>query len=749
MSTSTYKIKGMHCASCASNIERALGKTDGIHSASANYGTESVKVDFDEAKITPEKMSEKIKPLGYSLILEEKTNIPEHHHHDLKAHELYLLKNKIRLALPLAGLSVLVMIWEILSKNYELLPMMSDSVSQIINIIMALSATAVLIYSGRDYLLGIWRFIRFGKANMDTLIGIGTLTAYLYSMIVTIFSSSLGKFIDVDQKYFDVTIVVIGLITLGKYLEARSKSQTGAAIAKLLSLGAKTALVLRNNKEVEIPVEEVKHGDLIIVKPGGKIPVDGQITEGSSNIDESMITGEPMPALKKIGNKVVAGTINGRGSFTFKATGVGSETMLAQIIKIVEEAQNSKAPIQKLADQISAIFVPIVLVISAVTLILWLAIGSSSLGFDKALSFGLVSFVGVLVIACPCALGLATPTAIIVGVGKGAANGILIKNAEVLEKVHKITTLIVDKTGTITIGHPEFIKLENFSKKSDNELLQILASLEQKSEHPIAEAILNYAKKNSIELKKIEKFENIEGQGINGQIGDAEYFAGNLRLIQNLKLDFNSSKLSFQGTPIVLATKNEVLGIIEVGDKVKPESKAAIAELHQIGIKVIMATGDQKQAAENIAKLAGIDQIEAEVLPKDKRDLVVKLQKEGQVVAMAGDGINDAPALAQADVGIAMGTGTDIAIESADLTLLHGDISKISHAIKLSRLTLKTIKQNLFWAFAYNVIGIPLAAGLFYPITGWLLSPIFAGAAMALSSVSVVSNSLRLKSKKL
>ncbi|KKQ86372.1 MAG: ATPase, E1-E2 type:Copper-translocating P-type ATPase:Heavy metal translocating P-type ATPase [Berkelbacteria bacterium GW2011_GWA2_38_9] len=746
MNSQTFKVKGMHCASCASNIERTLGKSDGVKSALANYGTESVKVDFDETKISPEKMSEKIKPLGYSLILENEATVPENHHHDLKAHELYLLKNKIRLALPLAGLSVFLMIWEIFSKNYQVLPMMSDSVSQIVNIIMALAATAVLVYSGRDYLLGIWRFIRYGKANMDTLIGIGTLTAYSYSMIVTIFSSSLSKFIDVDQKYFDVTIVVIGLITLGKYLEARSKSQTGAAIAKLLSLGAKTALVLRNSKEVEIPVEEVKHGDLIIVKPGGKIPVDGAITEGSSNIDESMVTGEPMPALKKIGDKVVAGTINGRGSFTFKATGVGSETMLAQIIKIVEEAQNSKAPIQKLADQISAVFVPIVLVISAVTLIAWLVIGSGSLGFDKALSFGLVSFVGVLVIACPCALGLATPTAIIVGVGKGAANGILIKNAEVLERVHKINTLIVDKTGTITIGHPEFIKLENFSKKTDNEFLQILASLEQKSEHPIAEAILNYATKKSIDLKKVEKFENIEGQGIKGRIHDVEYLAGNTKLIKNSKFKIQNN---FQGTPIILATKDEVLGVIEVGDKVKPESKSAIAELHRLGIKVIMATGDQRQAAENIAKLAGIDQIEAEVLPKDKRDLVIKLQKEGRVVAMAGDGINDAPALAQADVGIAMGTGTDIAIESADLTLLHGDISKISQSIKLSRLTLKTIKQNLFWAFAYNIIGIPLAAGLFYPITGWLLSPIFAGAAMALSSVSVVTNSLRLKNKKI
>lgn len=749
MNIQTFKIKGMHCASCASNIERVLGKADGVRSASANYGTESVKVDFDEAKITPQKMSEKIKPLGYSLILENQTTVPKDHHHDLKAHELYLLRNKLKLALPLVILSAFVMIWEIFSKNYQILPTIPESLSRTLNIIMPLAATAVLFYSGRDYLAGLWRFIRFGRANMDTLIGIGTLTAYLYSLIVTIFAASLNKFIDVDQKYFDVTIVVIGLITLGKFLEARSKSQTGAAIAKLLSLGAKTALVLRDKKEIEIPVDKVKLGDLLIVKPGGKIPVDGIIIEGSSNIDESMITGEPMPAEKKINDTVVAGTINGRGAFTFKATGVGAETMLAQIIKIVEEAQSSKAPIQKLADQISAVFVPIVLVISALTLISWLAIGSGSLGFDKALSFGLVSFVGVLVIACPCALGLATPTAIIVGVGKGASFGILIKNAEVLEKVHKITTLIVDKTGTITIGHPEFIKLDNFSQKSDNELLQILATLEQKSEHPIAEAILNYAKSQFIESKKIEKFENIEGQGIKGKIENIEYFAGNLRLIQNLTLKFDADKLSFQGTPVVLATKDEVLGIAEVGDKVKPESKAAVFALRQLGIKVIMATGDQKQAAENIAKTAGIDQVEAEVLPKDKRDLVVKLQKQGQVVAMAGDGINDAPALAQASVGIAMGTGTDIAIESADLTLLHGDISKIVQAIKLSRLTLRTIKQNLFWAFAYNVIGIPLAAGLFYPITGWLLSPIFAGAAMALSSVSVVTNSLRLKNQKI
>jgi Cu2+-exporting ATPase/Cu+-exporting ATPase len=588
---------------------------------------------------------------------------------------------------------------------------------------------------------------------MDTLIGLGTSAAFLYSFAIFAFTDLLRPYLNVESTYFDVTIVVITFITLGKYLEARSKIKTGDAIASLLNLSAKTALVLRASQEIEIPVGEVVHGDSIIVKPGAKIPVDGEIMEGSSYIDESMVTGEPMPVQKKIGDAVVAGTINTNGSFTFRATKVGSETLLAQIIKMVEEAQGSRAPIQALADKISAVFVPIVLVLSFVALGAWLAIGTGSLGFAKALSFGLVSFVSILVIACPCALGLATPTAIIVGVGKGAKEGILIKDAATLEKLHKVDTVIVDKTGTITKGKPTLVDIRNDSKLSEVEFISIIASLESKSEHPIAGAILNYSKEKNITVQTVSNFEAIEGKGLKGIVNNLEYFVGNTKLVQDLKLNFDTTLIeqyTAEGkTPVILSTKSEILGFVMVADELKEESKQAIADLHKLGIKVVMLTGDDEKAAKYIASLVGIDDVVAHVLPKDKLEKIKSLQSEGKVVAMAGDGVNDAPALAQADVGIAMGTGTDVAIESAGITLLHGDISKLVKAIKLSKMTMRGIKQNLFWAFFYNIIGIPLASGLFYPIFGWLLNPVFAGFAMAMSSVSVVSNSLRIKAKKL
>jgi Cu2+-exporting ATPase/Cu+-exporting ATPase len=588
---------------------------------------------------------------------------------------------------------------------------------------------------------------------MDTLIGIGTVAAYLYSFAVTAFEDVLKPFINVDNTYYDVTIIVITFIALGKYLEARSKIKTGDAIEKLLNLQAKTALIIRDGKEVEVPVAEVTHGDSIIVKPGAKIPVDGVIIEGSSYIDESMVTGEPMPAQKKIGDSVVAGTINTSGSFTFKATKVGSETLLAQIIKMVEEAQGSKAPIQALADKISSIFVPIVLVIAFLTLGTWLVFGTNTLGFSQALSFGLVSFVGILVIACPCALGLATPTAIIVGVGKGAREGILIKDAATLEKLHKVDTVIVDKTGTITIGKPTLVDIQNLSTLKNDELVSILASLEKKSEHPIAHAIVNYAQEKNILLQDVSNFEGLQGKGLKGSINNLDYFVGNTKLIQDIGLAFDSSKLeeyTAQGkTPVILATKKEVLGFVMVADEIKEHSKQAITDLHKLGIKVVMLTGDDERAAKHMASLVGIDDVVAHVLPQDKLAKIKELQSQGHIVAMAGDGVNDAPALAQADVGIAMGTGTDVAIESAGITLLGGDISKLVKAIKLSKMTMRGIKQNLFWAFFYNIVGIPLAAGVFYPFFGWLLSPVFAGFAMAMSSVSVVSNSLRIKSMKL
>jgi Cu2+-exporting ATPase/Cu+-exporting ATPase len=550
-----------------------------------------------------------------------------------------------------------------------------------------------------------------------------------------------------------VTIVVITFIALGKYLEARSKIKTGDAIEKLLNLQAKTALVIRDGEEIEIGVDEVKHGDSLIIKPGAKIPVDGIIAEGASFVDESMVTGEPMPAQKKINDSVVAGTLNTNGSFTFKATKVGSETLLAQIIKMVEEAQGSKAPIQALADKISSVFVPIVLVIAFVTLGLWLLVGTGPLGFSQALSFGLVSFVGVLVIACPCALGLATPTAIIVGVGKGAKEGILIKDAATLEKLHKVDTVVVDKTGTITIGKPTLVDIQTVSNLNDNELVSIIASLEKKSEHPIAHAIVNYAKEENLILEDVSKFEGIQGKGLKGSINGIEYFVGNIKIVEDLGIAFDYAKIeqfTLQGkTPVILAIKEKVLGFVMVSDEIKSESKQAVADLHKLGIKVVMLTGDDEKAAKYIASLVGIDDVVAHVLPQDKLTKIKELQLQGKVVAMAGDGVNDAPALAQADVGIAMGTGTDVAIESAGITLIGGDISKLVKAINLSRVTMRGIKQNLFWAFFYNIIGIPLAAGLFYPIFGWLLNPVFAGLAMAFSSVSVVSNSLRIKTKKI
>lgn len=761
--TKTYNVRGMHCASCAGIIEKTFKKTEGVQSAEVNPGTETVKVVFDEAKTSPHHLSQKIEKLGYTLVLptalEMGMSADEHAGHlglkqskKEKLAEVADMRSKVISIIPLAIFSVFVMGWEILAQ-YNVFPKMSYTLYEFFHHLLPVFATYALFVVGKPYLLGLYRFLRYGKANMDTLIGLGTSAAFLYSLTVSSFEDALKPFVNVDQTYYDVTIIVITFIALGKYLEARSKIKTGDAIEKLLNIQAKTALVVRDGKESEVPISEVKHGDLIVVKPGAKIPVDGSITEGSSFIDESMITGEPMPAQKKIGDSVVAGTINTNESFIFTATKVGSETLLAQIIKMVEEAQSSKAPIQALADKISSIFVPVVLVIAFLALGAWLLFGSGSLGFSHALSLGLVSFVSVLVIACPCALGLATPTAIIVGVGKGAKEGILIKDAATLEKLHKVDTVIVDKTGTITIGKPTLVDIQNLSNLKDNELISILASLEKKSEHPIAHAVINYAEEKNITTEDVLNFEGIQGKGVKGVIKGAEYYAGNTKLMKDLGVAFDISKIeeyTAQGkTPVILATKEKVLGFVMVADEIKAESKQAITDLHKLGIKVVMLTGDDEKAAKYMASLVGIDEVVAHVLPQDKLGKIKELQAQGKVVAMAGDGVNDAPALAQADVGIAMGTGTDVAIESAGITLLGGDISKLVKAVKLSKITMRGIKQNLFWAFIYNIVGIPLAAGVFYPIFGWLLNPVFAGFAMAFSSVSVVSNSLRIKAKKL
>jgi Cu2+-exporting ATPase/Cu+-exporting ATPase len=749
----------MHCASCASIIEKALKKVDGVHAVEVNVGTEAAKISYDETKTNPEHLSRKIGPLGYSLALPSAEamgmSAEEHAGHtglnqskSEKLAEIASMRAKLFSAIPLAMVSAFVMAWDI-SAQFGLVPDMPASLRGFFAIAFPVMATYIIFIIGRPYLTGLYRFIRHGAANMDTLIGLGTSAAYLYSLSVSVFGEALRPFIATPATYYDVTIIVITFITLGKYLEAQAKVKTGDAIEKLLNLQAKTALVLRDGVEVEIPVAEVVHGELVIVKPAGKIPVDGVLVDGASYVDESLVTGEPMPVKKEVGEAVVAGTLNTSGSFTFRATKVGSETMLARIVVMVQEAQGSRAPIQALADTISGVFVPVVLVLAFVAPGVWLVVGTPYLGLSQALAYGLTSFIGILVIACPCALGLATPTAIIVSVGKGAREGILIKDAATLEKLHTVNVVVVDKTGTMTRGKPELVSLQNFSDKTDAELVAILASLENKSEHPIATAIVAYAKEKGIPHMPVEGFSALKGKGISGIVGGVLYHVGNAKLAAELRAPIASlEKDTKEGrTPVILARGEEVLAVVMVADRIKPEAITAVRDLHALGIQVVMLTGDDANTARAIADSLGIDEVVAEVLPEDKLHKIRELQAAGKVVAMAGDGVNDAPALAQADVGIAMATGTDVAIESAGITLLHGDISKLVKAIRLSKFTMRGIKQNLFWAFFYNIVGIPLAGGAFYPVFGWLLSPVFAGFAMALSSVSVVGNSLRLKTK--
>ncbi len=774
MATHTFVVKGMHCASCAVMIEKTLGKQPGVKSAAVNYGTETAKVTFDEHVGNLLNLSEAVAALGYELVSREPAvaasgaAVPSPHddvshgggHHGAgaskqeKLTELASLRKKVRRALPLAAVSVALMVWEG-AAALLVVPPVPEVWMDFFHHLLPLFALYSLAVIGAPYLAGALRFFRTGRANMDGLIGIGTVAAFLYSFVVAAFEGPLRSLLNVEQSYYDVTIVVIAFVTLGKYLEASAKLKTGDAIEKLIGLQAKTALVRRDGAEREVPIGEVAHGDLVIVKPGGKVPVDGEITEGEPFIDESMVTGEPMPVGKQAGDSVAAGTLNTTRAFTFRATKVGSETLLAHIIRMVEEAQSSKAPIQALADKISGVFVPVVLALSALAFAAWLVFGSGSLGFAQALSYGLASFVGVLVIACPCALGLATPTAIIVGVGKGAREGILIKDAATLETLHGVTALVVDKTGTITKGRPEVALIVPEKHVSEDELLSLLASLESQSEHPLAHAIVSRTKEKKLAVQKVEKFEALKGKGVQGIIGGTRYFAGNVRLMEELEVTFDREAVmrgAEEGkTPVLIVMESEkiprhrYLGMVMISDALKPEAKEAVLALKKMGIRIIMLTGDNRATAMAIAREAGIEEVRAEVLPVEKRDQVKSLQEEGLVVAMAGDGVNDAPALAQADIGIAMATGTDVAIESAGITLLHGDLAKLVKAVRLSKLTMRGIRQNLFWAFVYNTVGIPLAAGAFFPFFGWLLSPVFAGMAMAFSSVSVVVNSLRLK----
>ena len=742
-SSVTIPIGDMTCAACAQRVEKAIGKLSGVVSASVNFATEKATVTYDPHQIRLSMIKEAIVKAGYQPLESSKTNAADEDR-ARKQKEIRTMWIKFIVAavfsLPLLYIAMVPMIKIVqLPFPKALDPMNYSLIYGLVELLLVLPVIGV---GYKFYTVGFKALIR-RSPNMDSLIAIGTTAAMIYS-VYNLFQIAGGHFKAVESLYFETAGVIITLIMLGKTLEAVSKGRTSEAIKKLMGLAPKTAIVLHDGVEKEIPIDEVEIGDIIIVKPGGKIPVDGTVLEGHTAIDESMLTGESMPVDKKIGDTVYAASLNANGTIRFRAEKIGSDTALAQIIKLVEDAQGSKAPIAKMADIVSGYFVPIVCIIALAAGVAWFLAG-------RDLEFALTIFISVLVIACPCALGLATPTAIMVGTGKGAENGILIKGGEALETAHKINTIVFDKTGTITEGKPTVTDVLTSDGTDPDILLQLTASAEKGSEHPLGQAIVQYAQAKGLEFLKVDGFEAITGQGIKGAINGRVIFAGNRKLMdqKNISLigwEESSDGLAEEGkTPMYVAIDGSLAGIIAVADVVKQSSAEAIERLHNMGIEVAMITGDNKRTAAAIARQVGIDRVLAEVLPQDKSNEVKKLQAEGRKVAMVGDGINDAPALAQADIGIAIGSGTDVAMESADIVLMHSDLLDVPTAIKLSKKTIRNIKQNLFWAFGYNVIGSPVAAGVLYLFGGPLLNPILAAAAMSLSSVSVLSNALRLK----
>jgi len=732
MAIKRFSIGGMSCAGCVSSVEKALQSVAGVKVSSVNFAEHTAVVEGD---FSSDDLMKAVQDAGYeAALLESEEDDTEKEAAEFEFYRALVKKYTVAaiLGIPLFVLGM-----------SGVLPELNNLTGQVIWFFIGCATAFVMWYSGGHFFSGAWKSFKHNSANMDTLIALGTGTAWLYSMVLVIFPSTVPAL--AQHAYFEAAAIIIALINFGSALEMKARGKTSEAIKRLIGLQPKTARVIRDGVEQDIEISKVGLNETIRVRPGEKIPLDGVLIDGHSSIDESMLTGEPLPVSKKIGDEIIGGTLNKTGSFLFQSKKIGKDTALAQIIEMVRKAQNSKPAIGRLADKISSIFVPIVMIISIITFLIWFNFSGASV------SYAVVAMMTVLIIACPCALGLATPISIMVGVGKAAEHGILIRNGDALQQSGRIDTIVLDKTGTVTLGKPELLQILTAVNSDESLVLQLAASLEAGSEHPLAQAVLEKAVEKKIELVKVEDFEAIEGHGIKATINGTVVFLGNEKLMlrENISLADWQQKISDltakAQTPVFVTRGDELLGLMGIADPIKEDSKSAIQRFHQAGLKVVMLTGDHKRTAEVIAKMVGIDEVMAEILPEDKQNKVMQLQQQGCVVAMVGDGINDAPALAQADVGFAIGTGTDVAIESADIALMRGSLNSVMDAIQISKATVRNIRQNLFGAFIYNTLGIPVAAGILFPFFGVLLNPMIAGAAMAMSSVTVVSNANRLR----